>query len=492
VIRQNVYRWKEVGGAGRFEQVGMSWVKHGFGALQDSFCCQCQAGGDWSHLGVGCSDPYDAGTNGLQSLLGPNWQINAHTGFYTYPPRTPRTARTRSTAAARSRPRTSSRRPGARRGTSARGTTSRRTTRSPGNQDNNASWRPLSVSGGPTDFNFSLTGSTHQGEPAIRAWPTVEAGVNLVDLPVPGDGLVILGSKATDLGGGQWHYQYAVYNMNADRNVGTFSVPVPAGVTVTSAKFDGVAHHDGDGPGDVDYSSLEWSPSLAGGALTWTTETEAQNASANAIRWGTLYSFRFDANAPPVSGPITLGLWKAGSPPSMVGTGDVPGGNGTSIESFCFGDGTAGACPCANSGTPGHGCENSDTTGGALLTAMGTPSLAADTLALTSAGERSSSLSIFLQGDLESAPLAFGDGLRCADGNLKRLYTRNASGGSVTAPIGAEPSVSARSAALGDTIPALGTRLYQTYYRDPSASFCPAPPGSTFNASNGLRILWGP
>jgi hypothetical protein len=86
----------------------------------------------------------------------------------------------------------------------------------------------------------------------------------------------------------------------------------------------------------------------------------------------------------------------------------------------------------------------------------------------------------------------FGDGLRCAGGTLKRLYSRNAVGGTVTAPQGADPSITARSAALGDTIPANGTRIYHVYYRDSSASFCPNPPGSTFNVSNGLRVLWAP
>jgi hypothetical protein len=95
-------------------------------------------------------------------------------------------------------------------------------------------------------------------------------------------------------------------------------------------------------------------------------------------------------------------------------------------------------------------------------------------------------------GDAEIAPASFGDGLRCAGGNLKRLYAKNAVGGAVTAPEGAEPTISARSAALGDSIPTLATRIYQVYYRDPDPAFCPDPQGSTFNVSNGLRVLWGP
>jgi choice-of-anchor B domain-containing protein len=163
------------------------------------------------------------------------------------------------------------------------------------------------------------------------------------------------------------------------------------------------------------------------------------------------------------------------------------------VVPFCFGDGSGSAfCPCNNNGATGHGCENSIGTGGALLTSNGTPSLAADTFVMTSSGERSTALSIFLQGDQELAQLPFGDGLLCAGGTLKRLYSRKAIGGVVTAPTGADLTVSARSAAAGDTIPPLGTRVYQVYYRDPDASFCTAPTGGTFNVSNALRATWVP
>ena len=47
-----------------------------------------------------------------------------------------------------------------------------------------------------------------------------------------------------------------------------------------------------------------------------------------------------------------------------------------------------------------------------------------------------------------------------------------------------------RSAALGDPILQGEIRRYQTYYRDPVAGYCPAPQGSTFNVTNGLRVRW--
>jgi hypothetical protein len=182
-------------------------------------------------------------------------------------------------------------------------------------------------------------------------------------------------------------------------------------------------------------------------------------------------------------------LWKTGSPPSVFATGDIP--SGASGTSYCFGDGSVAPCPCANNGFLGHGCNNSAATGGAVITASGVASLSLDTLHFTSTNELPSALSIVLQGSLQVAPTNFGDGLRCAGGSLFRLYSTNASGGTLTVPGFSDPSVSARSAALGDAIPVGATRHYQVYYRDPSTSFCPNPPGDNFNATNAVSIMWG-
>jgi hypothetical protein len=100
-------------------------------------------------------------------------------------------------------------------------------------------------------------------------------------------------------------------------------------------------------------------------------------------------------------------------------------------------------------------------------------------------------LSIFLQGSANLASgVVFGDGVRCANSNLKRLFTHNASGGTVSAPSGADASISARSSALGDTIAPGSLRYYQVYYRDPALSFCPNPPGNSWNVSSGIQIQW--
>jgi len=149
-------------------------------------------------------------------------------------------------------------------------------------------------------------------------------------------------------------------------------------------------------------------------------------------------------------------------------------------------------CPCGNAPSgPGRGCNNSSNTGGATLSDAGVSSLSADTLVFTTTGEKPVSLSIVLQGSTEIASgVPYGDGVRCLGGVLKRLYTKNAVGGSVTAPQGGDPTVSARSAALGHPIPAGQLRYYMVYYRDGQPFACPSPGSATFNTSSSKRIHW--
>jgi len=45
------------------------------------------------------------------------------------------------------------------------------------------------------------------------------------------------------------------------------------------------------------FSITPWTPDQTANSLTWSTETFAQNPNANAIRWGTLYNFRFDSDS---------------------------------------------------------------------------------------------------------------------------------------------------------------------------------------------------
>jgi len=148
-------------------------------------------------------------------------------------------------------------------------------------------------------------------------------------------------------------------------------------------------------------------------------------------------------------------------------------------------------CPCANaSGRMGRGCENSAATGGAHLAATGVASLAADTLQFLTNGESATALSVLLQGTATvPAGTVYGQGRRCLGGVLDRMYTKNAAGGSIAVPGPSEPTVSARSAALGSPISTGQSRFYLVFYRDPFVlGGCPLASG--FNATQGGRVTW--
>lgn len=160
----------------------------------------------------------------------------------------------------------------------------------------------------------------------------------------------------------------------------------------------------------------------------------------------------------------------------------------TSIVPFCFGDGSVLTCPCGNDGAPGRGCANTINGSGALLSGSGV--LGNDALLLNATGTLATSSCVFLQGTLAVAPVAFGDGLRCTGGTLKRIAVKSAVSGGVSYPVGSELGIRARSAQLGDNITAGSVRRYQVYYRDPTTNFCPAPVGNTWNVTNGVEVSW--
>jgi Tol biopolymer transport system component len=150
-------------------------------------------------------------------------------------------------------------------------------------------------------------------------------------------------------------------------------------------------------------------------------------------------------------------------------------------------------CPCSNPPSGANrGCDNSSSTGGASLAATGIAYLSADTLVFTTTGEKPSATSILLQGtSVAGSGIVYGQGVRCVAGSLRRLFVKNASSGSITAPdfAAGDPPVSARSAAKGDAIHAGESRWYLVYYRDPTVlGGCPAT--STFDATQTGRVSW--
>ena len=338
VICENLYRMS--GGPNnndRFEQIGESWVKHTFGADQDDDCnFGCIPWPDATQLGVGCSDPYLAQENAQYSLLGSRAWVNPFTGAF---PSTARshtghvhTATSHRVLVAKSDLDTTQN-TGATYYAEAQYDTPQEYAwcqAHPGqcNMYNNASYRRFNVTG-TTFFTFTPVGATVPMTPATDAWT---GSTSVTVEPEPGvDGRAFVVYKVTNPSAGVWHYEYAIHNQNLDRSIQSFSVPLGTGVNISNIGFHAPPNHPGfpnDGTvGNTGFSNDPWIPNQMPSALTWTCETLAQNPNANAIRFGTLYNFRFDADQPPQSANATVGFFKTGSP-ITVGI-QAPGGGGT-------------------------------------------------------------------------------------------------------------------------------------------------------------------
>lgn len=319
VIAQNMYR---LNSSGILEMVGMSWLKHGFCALQQGGCGTCTGGGGCLQvLFPGCSDPYSASLNGSQSGLGPRSQVNPSTGAFLWPHGVgtgPSAIRSRlQVADADILPAMN---PGAR--WFIEGQYIHPQDAQANRDNNNASYREINIAGinfngGGTSVGF--LSNTFAMKATIEGWADMDSSVELSYVDVPKDGRFIVASRASENGDGTWHYEYAVFNMNSDRAANSFSVPVPAGVNVTKVGFHDVDYHSGE-----PYAGTDWPGVQSGNSVTWSTSSFASNPNANALRWSTMYNFRFDASAAPTKGNATLGLFKSGTPATMSAAVSVP------------------------------------------------------------------------------------------------------------------------------------------------------------------------
>ena len=481
VIGQNLYRLKDYGGWWAMEQVGMSWLKHGFAALQGNACCSNCNAGDFSHLGPGCSDPYGSSLNGSQGGLGPRWQVNARTGDFTWPPANPSwsgsTARRLEVLVSdlESTGSTTTRYYGEGHYVTPDDATF-------GHQDNNASYRQLNVSGSGSSWNFSFSGGTMRESPAIRAWADsgLDPNVQLVEFNLSGEGRMILGYSVTDLGGGTWHYEYALYNMNSDASIGSLIIPMPDGVNLTNVDFHDVTYRNGDGIGNVSHSGLDWSFTQATGRIIWSTEPFGANPNANALRWGSTYNFRFDADTPPQAANLSLTRFKSGGGLFDQVAAQAPSAGGGFGNAFCNdSDGSLAACPCGNPGNPDSGCDNAQSTGGVFMeaTAFSPDGLGGGTATFTGTGYNpgASPSYVLLRSTTQTAAVAAFDGAICVGNPVVRVGSGFAASGTAIEPY------------THGAMAAAGTNYYQMWYRNTPGAFCTP---DAANLSNGYDLTW--
>ncbi|MDP7004858.1 MAG: dockerin type I repeat-containing protein [Phycisphaerales bacterium] len=318
VIAQTCYRLKN----GRFEQIGTAWLKHSFCAVSEPGCGNCQAT-SCDTLGIGCADTYWAGLNA--DAVAPRSAINAFTGYYDYPFSISPTG------------------DGSMKGKLQLKIEDIDPELNPdalyfieaqyvspddaewGNQDNNASYRWIKF-GSPTE-PIGLS-STQVTVPVIYGWKWFDEDLDVKKVRVPEEGLLYVAVRVYDNEDGTWQYEYAIQNLNSDRSVNSFTIPLGDCVSISDVGFHDIDYHSGE---IID--GTDWDITIAQDSVTWNTVDFETNEWGNAIRWGSMYSFWFTADQPPSNADLVLGLFKPGPEPTVTHSAAAP-----DCPADCIGD----------------------------------------------------------------------------------------------------------------------------------------------------------
>jgi hypothetical protein len=379
VIGQQMYRWK----GGRFEQIGFSWLKHGFastnsGGFPDIGACDSPPNGG-AQLGVNCSDLYGSSLNGSHSYLGPRFDVNATTGVYTYPwsglvgtiDNTDVVSRRIAVAYDDIS------------GDSNAGAyyfiDCNYTTQDDaqwGNSRNNYSARLLKAD---TLFNgaVSTLTNTYRRTTALELWAQTDTSVALspVDMvestmsvtdkwnhwtAATPDATVkpaaqwvtstrnqntryLVASKAINNGTGTYDYEYAVMNLNSKRAGGSFGVRLPAAAALTNIDFHAPKYHSGERVLNNPWlnnggaaGKMQWTVNPATRTATVPGMAAAVNFEPNALGYGTLYNYRFRSTAAPSLGTARLGLYRVPNATGYQGTSLAV--TGVKVPTVCTAD----------------------------------------------------------------------------------------------------------------------------------------------------------
>jgi hypothetical protein len=326
----NMYRFNP---DGSIDQIGRSGVKHAF--LTTNQGCASGHGTDSHVLGRQCSDTYGTGNNDSNSDLGPRSEII---------PATNQWGRCGSIYDTNCDGNENS---------SGNGNYSQRLivvesqmdpavqvgatylfeswylAREDINIGNSMATRGMSPTRSGTAWNVG-SGAAYRLGPAIDRWleAVVPGASSAAQELTSGEGHTTVAVKVFDLGGGSWRYDYVVMNFDFARpftegaepnlrvvhNFGfdRFSVPVPAGVNLSSLSFS---------DGDTD-SGNDWTTSNLGGILTWSAPANPNPpanvpAVLNPLNWGTMFRFSFVANGGPQASATSLHVAQSGSPQSL-------------------------------------------------------------------------------------------------------------------------------------------------------------------------------
>ena len=347
----NVYR---LSADGRFEQIARSGVKHAFATGNEN--CSCP---DANILAPQCEDPYDAGSNDWEFMLGPRREVLANDAIFAkcnsvFDPNcdgsqadrsdpTPNPA-LRHRAPLHESELMAANWPGARYFVDAW-----YVIRDDANLYNTMGSREFTpvwvTTGSPSFWRMDLAGDATPmpNGAVIDRWvaPACAAPNARNSEVVTDNGRLKLAVRVTALPNSRWRYDYALMNFDyavpvterretdiggvrvlRNRGIAALRLPVPA-ATAT----DGYGTHDATGS-----ASDDWVATRTPGSLAFAAPAE------NTLDWGSMYRFSFIADAAPVNGTVALAVFEPGTSDIAVAT-IVPGTTDTG-----FADGFEAAC----------------------------------------------------------------------------------------------------------------------------------------------------
>lgn len=297
VVVMQVYRLRN----GRFEQIGISDARHEYFALSNNLCGSCGGPSPGTYLGVGCSTESAVGINASQVLMGPRSEIDPYLGTWSC----------FGSHFAGGLPSCESVH-----GSMEHGPLDHRLvvadtdlavpdsqffyeaywiTEGDTDPVNNVGSREMSTVWTGSSWAFLTGAAPLQSGPSALRWAADTQ--NWAD--VPGDGRILVMSSSVSAGGGNYDFEYAVYNLNSARRIG--KVAVPTGF----AEISQPGFHDPDQDAGND-----WTFSEDADEVRWETTPESVDPDAPALSYGLLYNYRFRANSPPVEGQIAVEAWQ--------------------------------------------------------------------------------------------------------------------------------------------------------------------------------------
>ena len=317
----NMYRLAD----GVLQQIGVSPLKHAFFTVNSG--CSCSGGhilwaanGSPNHPTTPCTDTYGTGTNSNRGNLTERHEINPYTGIWTscgsiFDPNCDGILDTppiqgnfdRRMAVAESALQVA----GAEYFMEAW-----YIVRDDINIFNTMGYRQVTPQLSGNTWSFAAVTPLIAG-PVLNRWVDPAApdpGTQTVALDT-GEGHLQLSVRTTNLGGNLYRYEYALMNYDLDRQLSSFSIPLPtAGGAATGRFGEGATTSDPEfADADVDPAN-DWPATIGATAITWT----APNADSG-HDWGRLYRFGITVNAPPIAGDTTYTILEGAG-----GTGTLP------------------------------------------------------------------------------------------------------------------------------------------------------------------------